>query len=105
MLYYVLKVGGSGIPFLLLQLIISFLCLWPIYQMQGLGAGDCKVLLVASIFLPTKSIFSFFLTALIIGAMIGLLKYAIPNCKRKGKIHFTIPILTSAFLYILHLYP
>ena len=36
------------------EVIILFICLWPIYAMGGLGAGDCKLFLTAGVFLPVK---------------------------------------------------
>lgn len=36
------------------EITVLFICLWPFYAMGGLGAGDCKLLLLAGVFLPAK---------------------------------------------------
>lgn len=36
------------------EVIVLFICLWPVYATGGLGAGDCKLLLLAGVFLPVK---------------------------------------------------
>lgn len=51
------------------EVIVLFICLWPFYATGGLGAGDCKLLLLAGVFLPAEqAIFvvagTFFIAAL-----------------------------------------
>lgn len=36
------------------EVIVLFICLWPFYEMGGLGAGDCKLFLMTGMFLPVK---------------------------------------------------
>lgn len=36
------------------EVIVLFICLWPAYAAGGLGAGDCKLFLMAGVFLPVK---------------------------------------------------
>lgn len=44
----------SDISIMAAEVTILFICLWPVYGMGGLGAGDCKLLLTAGVFLPAK---------------------------------------------------
>ena len=50
------------------EVILLFICLWHVYTTGGLGAGDCKLLLSAGVFLPAKQavfviVSSFFIAA------------------------------------------
>ncbi len=42
------------ILFMALEIGILFFCLWHVYAIGGLGAGDCKLFLLAGVFLPVK---------------------------------------------------
>lgn len=57
-----------------LEVTVLFICLWHIYRIGGLGAGDCKLLLMAGVFLPAKQAFfvvagTFFVAAIEIVAL------------------------------------
>lgn len=52
-------VAGRNLPDIFVmaaEVTILFICLWPVYAMGGLGAGDCKLFLTAGIFLPVKQV-------------------------------------------------
>ena len=91
------------IPIMALEVIILFFCLWPVYGMGGLGAGDCKLLLMAGIFLPVQQaifvIISTFFSAAAQSILLVLL-YRIKKEKRKvTSIHFTPSFLLAVLLY------
>lgn len=50
----VLDGNPSDILVMMAEVSVLFICLWPFYAMGGLGAGDCKLLLLAGVFLPVK---------------------------------------------------
>lgn len=68
------------------EVIILLICLWPFYAMGGLGAGDCKLLLLAGVFLPVKQaifvIVSTFFTAAA-GIVLLMLFYGVKRKKKK----------------------
>ena len=73
------------------EITVLFICLWPVYGMGGLGAGDCKLLLLAGVFLPVKqAIFVVVSTFFIAAAGIVL--------SRKRK---TIPLAPAFFAAVL----
>ncbi|MDE6951736.1 MAG: prepilin peptidase [Lachnospiraceae bacterium] len=79
------------------EVIVLFICLWPVYTAGGLGAGDCKLFLMAGVFLPVKQAvfvvtFTFFIAAVQIVLFVLFCKVK----KEKKKIR-TIP-LAPAFL-------
>lgn len=90
------------IPVLVPEFLLLFFCLWPIYQVGGLGAGDCKLLLIAGIFLPVKQAFFIFIASLFIAAIGGVLLLLTGKLlkKKQGmtKIHFSIPVLGALLL-------
>lgn len=50
------------------EVIVLFICLWPVYSTGGLGAGDCKLLMLAGAFLPVNQavfivVYTFFIAA------------------------------------------
>lgn len=81
--------------------IVLFICLWPVYAMGGLGAGDCKLLLTAGVFLPVKQAF-FVVTAtfFIAAAQIVLLTLFYKMKKEKKKIR-TIRLAPAFFIAVL----
>lgn len=85
--------GGdpSDMPEMAAEIFVLFICLWPFYLMGGLGAGDCKLLLLAGVFLPVKqAIFVVVSTFFIAAAGIVL--------SRKRK---TIPLAPAFFAAVL----
>ncbi len=89
---------------LLIEVIILFICLWPVYQTGGLGAGDVKLLLTIGIFLPVRqALFIIILSFLITAAAGGvwILADAVRKQKKKRRrIHFTLPVLSAAVLQL-----
>ncbi len=92
------------IPTLILEFLLLFFCLWPVYQIGGLGAGDCKLLLVAGIFLPVKQALFVIIVSFFIAAAGGILQLVIKKVIKKkavtGKIHFSVPLLLAMLLYL-----
>lgn len=92
----------GDIPVLILELFLLFLCLWPVYQAGGLGAGDCKLLLMTGVFLPVKQVLFVLICSLFFAAGGGVLKMLWEKrVKRKqaaGKVHFSIPLLAAVVL-------
>lgn len=73
------------------EVVTLFICLWPVYVMGGLGAGDCKLLLIAGVFLPVKQavfviVSSFFAAAVWI--VLWKLVCSMTKKKKISKIHF-----------------
>lgn len=83
------------------EITVLFICLWPVYAAGGLGAGDCKLLLLAGAFLPVKqAIFviacTFFAAAA--GIVLLTLFYGVKRRKRRVK---SIPFAPAFFLAVL----
>ncbi|MEY8522186.1 A24 family peptidase [Lachnospiraceae bacterium 38-10] len=51
------------------EVIVLFVFLWPFYGMGGLGAGDCKLLLMAGVFLPVNQAIFVIASAFFIAAI------------------------------------
>ncbi|MBO6016267.1 MAG: prepilin peptidase [Lachnospiraceae bacterium] len=95
---------GLGIGFT--HMLLAFLVLLPIFAFRALGAADIKILLSLSVLFPIQDMLILFLISLVIGAVIGIVRYhLISNFGRiaaRSKfhyIHFTIPIFISVVLY------
>lgn len=92
----------SDILIIVPEVTVLFFCLWPVYRMGGLGAGDCKLLLLAGVCLPVKQavlviIYTFFVAA----AGIILLWFIQKTGKTKSKItaiHFAPSFLLAVFI-------
>ncbi len=83
------------------EVIVLFICLWPIYAMGGLGAGDCKLFLTAGVFLPVKQAFfvvtgTFFIAAAEI--VLLTLFYKIKKKKKRIRIIRLAPAFFAALL-------
>ena len=83
------------------EVIVLFICLWPVYSTGGLGAGDCKLLLLAGVFLPVKQAIMVIISTFFIAAIEIVLLWLISRFgKRKQKIeaiHFA-PAFLGAVL-------
>ena len=92
----------SDILFMTAEVIVLFICLWPVYRLGGLGAGDCKLLLLAGVFLPAKQavlvvVSTFFIAAVEIVML--LLLNRIRKKKQKIKtIHFAPAFLGAVII-------
>lgn len=85
-----------------LFVIVLFFCLWPVFVMGGLGAGDCKLLLMAGVFLPVKQAVFVIVSTFFIAAaegMLLILAYSIREKKRKiTAIHFAPSFVLAVLL-------
>lgn len=95
----------SDILIMVSEVILLFFCLWPIYRMGGLGAGDCKLLLLTGICLPVKQAILVIISTFFIAAAFIILLWLIQRIrKKKNKItaihfapHFLMAILICRF--------
>lgn len=79
------------------EVMILFICLWPAYAAGGLGAGDCKLFLIAGVFLPVKQAFFVVTATFFIAAVQIVLLMLFYKIKREKKGIRTIR-LAPAFL-------
>lgn len=83
------------------EVIVLFVCLWPFYSTGGLGAGDCKLLLMAGVFLPVKqAIFVITGTFFIAAAEIIPLKL-LRKIRKQGKEVRAVPFAPAFLLAVL----
>lgn len=83
------------------EVIILFICLWPVYAAGGLGAGDCKLFLMAGVFLPVKqAVFVVAATFFIAAVQILLLVLFYKIKKKKRKIR-TVRLAPAFFIAVL----
>lgn len=97
----ILRKDSRDILSMAAEVAILFICLWPFYVMGGLGAGDCKLLLMTGVFLPVKqTVFVVTGTFFIAAAEIVLLTllYKIKGEERKIKIVRLAPAFLIAVL-------
>lgn len=97
----ILRKDSPDILSMAAEVIVLFICLWPFYVMGGLGAGDCKLLLMTGVFLPVKqTIFVVTGTFFIAAAEIVLLTlfYKIKKEKRKIRTMRLAPAFLAAVL-------
>lgn len=85
--------------------ILLFFCLWPLYRFYALGAGDCKLLLMAGTFLPVRQSLAFSFLALVFAALFGIARIFLPGCRYHGTIHFSVPVVCSCVAVLLQLIP
>lgn len=99
--------GNSGIMVSLLNMILILCALFPLYALQALGAGDCKLFCVIACFFNLEVLFQSLLLSLLLSCPAGI--YLLIKKKfRKNlsliqaytHIHFTIPIFLSVLLHI-----
>lgn len=79
------------------EVIVLFICLWPAYAAGGLGAGDCKLFLMAGVFLPVKQTVFIVAVTFFIAAVQIMLLVLFCKVKRDKKKIRTIR-LAPAFL-------
>lgn len=83
------------------EVIVLFICLWPVYVTGGLGAGDCKLLLLAGVFLPAKQAVFVIVSSFLIAAVGIILRGLIRSAKsERRKIH-TIHFAPAFFIAVL----
>lgn len=120
--------GGSGFIQALVSMTVPIVLLYPLFMIGGLGAGDIKLLAAAGCFLTVKEVviclgISFFLGAVFsilkmaaeknfLQRMNYLMSYILDVFKsrewkfyeqdfkdKKGKIHFSLPVLLGVVMY------
>ncbi len=91
------------IPVMVLEIVVLFICLWPVFAMGGLGAGDCKLLLMAGVFLPAKQAIFVIVSTFFIAAAESILLILIYRIKREKRkvtaIHFAPAFLLAVLCY------
>lgn len=88
--------GGSALIRIPLHAVFLLVCLWPLYQLGGLGAGDCKLLMLAGTFLPTKSMIPLIMGSFLIALPFAVVEERILRDTIQGKVHFSVPVLFAA---------
>lgn len=105
-------IENQSVFYLILKLILKilevllgfaflFLCIWPLYQIRALGAGDCKLILMTGVYLPVKTTLLCLGLSLLLGAVFGVCKLFWQQGKRPCTIHFSLSILASAIICLL----
>lgn len=84
---------------ILARLIILYILLWAVYQAGGLGAGDCKLLLMTGTFQTWNVMIYILLYSFLLGSVWGLGKRFLAG--EPDKIHFAPFILFGTLLTIL----
>lgn len=80
---------------------LTFVLLYPVYLIRGIGAGDVKLFMVISIFFSFEEMPWMIFTAFLIGAIEGVFLLFLSKFRgRNIHIHFTIPITISVLLKI-----
>ena len=64
--------GLYGVYYAGFSMFISFVLLYPIYKINGLGAGDVKLFLVIGSFVPAMELVHIILVSFIIGAVFSI---------------------------------
>lgn len=92
----------SDILVMVSGVIILFFCVWPIYRMGGLGAGDCKLLLFTGICLPIKYAISVIISTFFIAAAEIMLLWILQRIRREkmsmAGIHFAPSYLLAILI-------
>lgn len=82
--------SGNPLDILIMaaEVVVLFIFLWPVYTIGGLGAGDCKLLLLAGALLPVnQAVYVVVNTFFIAAAEIILWKLIRKIKKEKREIH------------------
>lgn len=96
--------GGNPLDIFVMaaEVIILFICLWPVYVTGGLGAGDCKLLLLTGVFLPVKQAVFVIVSSFLIAATGIILRRLV--CSAKGEkrkmhtVHFAPAFFIAALI-------
>ena len=62
------------LPEMVVKVVLFFFLVWPVYQIGGLGAGDCKLLLLIGMFLPIKKSIYIYISSMVLAAVIGVIR-------------------------------
>lgn len=87
-----------------ISMVLSFLLLYPVYKIGGLGAGDVKLLMMVGTFTSVEKVLNVIIFSFLIGAVFSIGKIVSErnlkngNWKKRNKIHFALPICISVML-------
>ncbi len=91
--------GIRGMPALFLSVLISFLLLYPVYRIRGIGAGDVKLFMAIAVYLSPLSVMHCIAAAFLIGGFLSLL-LLIKEKNLHSHIHFAVPIGFGVILFL-----
>lgn len=94
-----LQGGIRGMPELFLSVLLSFLLLYPVYRIGGIGAGDVKLFMAIAAWLSPVDVFHCIIAAFLIGGIFSLLQL-IKERNLQSHIHFAVPIGFSVILFL-----
>jgi prepilin peptidase CpaA len=85
--------GPTGVLRGILQAAVLFILLWPVYLLSGLGAGDCKMLMMCALFFrEPENLVLFIANGFVIAAVMGLCKVLALGRSEGRKIRFALPV-------------
>ena len=95
--------GAAGILEVLCAAGFTVLVLFPFYSLGGIGAGDIKLLVAVSAFIPEENYLRCLAGAFLIGAAAGIIKITVTKGK-EHTVHFAVPVALSVMLYLTGVY-
>lgn len=92
-----------------ISMTLSFLLLYPVYKIRGLGAGDVKLLMMVGTFTSVEEVLHVIILSFLIGAVFSIGKIVSErnlekgsikeiNMEKRNKIHFALPVCISVML-------
>ncbi len=100
----ILAYGPLGLLQGILQAAVLFAILWPVYQLSGLGAGDCKMLMMCALFFhDPEKLAMFIVNGFVIAAVMGICKVLVLGIKEGRKIRFALPVCIAQFATVVAL--
>ena len=105
-LYRVVREGGMGVFFFLVNISIPVILLNLLFQMCALGAGDIKLFSMLGIFLSTEQLLRLMAAAFVVFAILGILKIGYQcifmqmKLGKQTQIHFS-PAILIAYLWVI----
>lgn len=85
--------GGASVPVFLLIEAGVMLCLYPLFKIGALGAGDVKLFGACAGYFPVVKVFSFLFCSLLVAAMISLVKLLMERNVKERLCYFADYIL------------
>ncbi|MDO4285507.1 MAG: prepilin peptidase [Eubacteriales bacterium] len=99
LLWRAASAGIRGAPGILLSILLPLALLLLFYGIGGIGAGDVKLLVTSSVFLPLRSFFTCLGASFLIAAFLSAI-LLFRRRERGLRIHFAVPVGIG---FILHL--
>ena len=93
---------GDGLPALpahLFLMSLTMLVLFPFYLTGGLGAGDIKLLMAVSVFLPPSGYFSCLMAILLLSALYACIMLWVRKDIHQ-RLHLALPIAAGVLLHM-----